>query len=243
MKKLIALMLVLVLALSLAACGSKEEVKEEATEEIVEEVTEETVEELEEGETFEEIMEDEEIVVVLPDEELDDQGNAVDAERTEESAAVSALQILENIWAQYADDEKFAIMGGNPEAGVMDAPGVYDMAYAENLSYNLLIPAEQLANVAEAATMIHMMNANTFTGGVVRLKEGTDVAAFAAAMRDAIQGNQWMCGFPETLIVADMGGNCVLIAFGVNDAMTPFRANMAEAYPYCVELYNEAIAG
>ena len=105
MKKLIALLLVLVLALSLVACGSKEETKEEVKEEI---------------------------------------------------SIASSLEVLENIWAMYGDDEKFAIMGGNPEAGIMDAPGVYDMAYAENLTYNLLIPAEQLANVDEAATMIHM---------------------------------------------------------------------------------------
>lgn len=192
MKKLIALLLVLVLALSLVACGSKEETKEEVKEEI---------------------------------------------------SIASSLEVLENIWAMYGDDEKFAIMGGNPEAGIMDAPGVYDMAYAENLTYNLLIPAEQLANVDEAATMIHMMNANNFTSGVVHLADGTDVAAFAAAVRDAIQGNQWICGFPETLVVADMGGNYVLIAFGVNDAMTPFQTHLAEAYADAQLLYNEAIAG
>lgn len=153
----------------------------------------------------------------------------------------SAVTVLENIWAKYGDDEKFAVIGGNMENPVDGAPGNYDMAYAENLSYNLLIPAEQLTSVDEAATMIHMMNANTFTGGVVHLAEGTDVAAFASAMRDAIQGNQWMCGFPETLVIASIG-DYVLIAFGVNDAMTPFQTHLAEAYPDANVLYNEAVA-
>ena len=117
------------------------------------------------------------------------------------------------------------------------------MAYAENLTWNLLIPEAEIANVAEAATMIHMMNANTFTCGAVRLVEGADVEAFANTMRDAIQNNQWMCGFPENLTIAVIGGEYVVIAFGVNDAMTPFKAHLAQAYADAEVLFNEAIAG
>jgi len=155
----------------------------------------------------------------------------------------SSLAVLEDIWAKYGEDEKFFVMGGNMESPVDGAPGNYDMAYAENLTYNLLIPAEQLANIDEAATMIHAMNANTFTCGVVHLTEGTDAAAFAQVMRDAIQNNQWMCGFPETLTVAVIGGEYVLIAFGVNDAMNPFMTHFGEAFADANVLFNEAIAG
>jgi len=155
----------------------------------------------------------------------------------------SALEVLENIWAAYGDEEKFPIIGGNMEAPVDGAPGNYDMAYAENLTWNLLVPADQLANVDQAATMIHMMNANTFTCGVVHMAAGADAAAFAAAMREAVQGNQWMCGFPETLVIAVIGGEYVLVAFGVNDAMNPFQTHLAEAYADAEVLYNEPVAG
>ncbi len=155
----------------------------------------------------------------------------------------SALAVLEDIWAQYGEDEKFFVIGGNIESPVDGAPGNYDMAYAENLSGNLLVPADQLANIDQAATMIHAMNANTFTSGVVHLTEGTDAAAFAQVMRDAIQGNMWMCGFPETLTVAVIGGEYVLIAFGVNDAMNPFMTHFAEAFPGAEVLFNEAVEG
>lgn len=155
----------------------------------------------------------------------------------------SSLEILETIWAKYGENETFPVIGGNMEAPVDGAPGNYDMAYAENLTYNLLVPADQLASIDEAATMVHMMNANTFTGGVVHLTEGTDTAAFAEVMRNAIQGNQWMCGFPETLVIAVVGGEYVLIAYGVNDAMNPFMTHFGEAYPNAEILYNEAIAG
>ena len=164
-------------------------------------------------------------------------------ETTVPAVETSALEIMENVWAKYAEDEKFAVIGGNMESPVDGAPGNYDMAYAENLTYNLLVPADQLTNVDEAATMIHMMNANTFTSGVVHLTEGTDVAAFAQVMRDAIQGNMWMCGFPETMLVASIYGEYVVIAFGVNDAMNPFMTHFAEAYPEAEILFNEAVEG
>ena len=155
----------------------------------------------------------------------------------------SALEVLETIWANYGEDEKFAIIGGNPEAMYMDGPGNWDMTYAETMSYNLLVPADQLASVAEAASMIHMMNANTFTCGVFKLTEGTDVKAFADTMEAAVQGNMWMCGFPETLVIAVVGGEYVLMAFGINDAMNPFQTHLAEAYADAEILYNEPIAG
>jgi hypothetical protein len=168
---------------------------------------------------------------------------APEAETEAPVASTGALAVLENIWNLYAEDEKFFVIGGNMESPVDGAPGNYDMAYAENLTYNLLVPADQLANVDEAATMIHAMNANTFTSGVVHLVEGTDAEAFANSMRDAIQGNMWMCGFPETLTVAVLEGGYVLIAFGVNDAMNPFMAHFNEAYGNPTMLINEAIEG
>ena len=155
----------------------------------------------------------------------------------------SSLSVLETIWGLYGEDEQFAIIGGNMESPVDGAPGNYDMAYAEGLTWNLLVPETELANIDEAATLIHAMNANTFTSGVVHLTEGTDAAAFAQVMRDAIQGNMWMCGFPETLTIAVVDGEYVLIAFGVNDAMNPFMAHFAEAYAEAEILFNEAIEG
>ena len=155
----------------------------------------------------------------------------------------SALEILTNIWALFGDDEKFPIAGGNMEAGVMDAPGNYDMAYAENLPYTLYVTAEQLPSITEAATMVHMMNANTFTSGALRLAAGTDAAAFAQTLRDAIQNNQWICGFPEQLVIAVVGGEYVVVAFGVTAAMSPFATKLTEAYADANILFNEAIAG
>lgn len=154
----------------------------------------------------------------------------------------SALEILETVWANYADEEKFSVVGGNIEANIMDAPGNYDLAYAENMTWNLLVPAERIGDVAEAASMIHMMNANTFTCGVFKLADGVTAADFGAAMKDAVLNNQWMCGFPETLLIRNFGDTYVLVAFGVNDAMTTFEKHLSVAYPGMETIANEPIA-
>ena len=165
-------------------------------------------------------------------------------EATEPQAAApaSALEILENIWAKYGDDEKFAVMGGNMENAVMDGPGNYDLQYSENLPFNLLIPETEIANVDQVASMIHAMNANTFTCGVFHLVDGVSAETFAATMNQAIAGNIWMCGFPERQVIVAFPGGYVLTAFGVNDAMTPFFTHLQEAYPEADVLFDEPIA-
>ena len=124
-----------------------------------------------------------------------------------------------------------------------NAPGVYDMAYAENLPYLLYIPEAEMANVDEAATMIHAMLANNFSSGVVHVKAGTDVNAMATAIKDNLAQTQWICGTPDQMLVAVVAGEYVLIAFGINDAMNPFVTRVGEAYPDANVIYSGSIIG
>ena len=152
----------------------------------------------------------------------------------------SALEILENVWALYGEDEKFPVMGGDINNIVDGAPGAYDVSDTEMLSYQLLVPADQAANITDAASLIHGMMVNNFTCGVFRV--GGESNNFAEAIYNAVKGNQWMCGFPDSVLVSIVGGEYVLMAFGINDAMDPFEAKFQEAYPAAQIAYNEAIA-
>ena len=182
--------------------------------------------------------------------------SAPETETTEPSASVeapaSALEILENTWANFSEEEKFAIYGGAFETHVAkmsedeayqpaSQPENYDMAYAQGLSYGLYIPVESVASVEEAATMTHMMNANTFSAGVIRLSADTDVQALGDTMKDVLMNNMWLCGAPEQLLIAVVGSDYMVIGFGVNDAMNSFVTHFAEAYPAAQILYNEPI--
>lgn len=165
-----------------------------------------------------------------------------------------AVEILSNIWALYPEDEQFFVSGGNMEYHIEqmekdenylppNAPGVYDMAYAENLPYLLYIPEAEMANVDAAATMTHAMLANNFSSGVVHVKAGTDVTAMANAIKENLAQTQWICGTPDQMLVAVVNGEYVLVAFGVNDAMNPFVTRVGEAYPDAEVIYSGSIIG
>ena len=161
------------------------------------------------------------------------------APETTEAAAVaaSALEILENTWNLFGEDEKFFVMGGDFENMVDGAPGAVNVAGVDFLMGNLIVPEAETANVTEAASLIHGMNANTFTCAAYAV---ADVQAFADAMKTAIQGNHWMCGFPEKLVIAEVGGY-VVVMFGHGDAVNPFLTNLQTAYPTTNVLAEEAI--
>lgn len=154
----------------------------------------------------------------------------------------SAEEILTNVWSKYSEEQKFAVVGGDPMAMYLEGPAAWDMTSTESMPFNLLIPEDQITNVDGVASMIHMMNANTFTCGVFHMASGSDAAAFADTMKNAVLNNQWMCGFPEQLIIANIAGEYVLVAFGVNDAMNPFQTNFTAAYPEAQIVVNEPIA-
>ena len=161
------------------------------------------------------------------------------APETTEAAtgAASALEILENTWNLFGEDDKFFVMGGDFENMVDGAPGAVNVAGVDFLMGNLIVPEAETANVTEAASLIHGMNANTFTCAAYAV---ADVQAFADAMKTAIQGNHWMCGFPEKLVIADVDG-FVVVMFGHGDAVNPFLTNLQTAYPTTNVLAEEAI--
>ena len=151
----------------------------------------------------------------------------------------SALELLETVWALYGDDEKFPVFGGDGINMVDGAPGAYTDMEAQHSQ--LLVPADQQANDAEIASLFHGMMLNNFSCGAFKLAEGVDAAAFADTMYTAVTGNQWMCGFPEKVMIAVVG-DCVVMVFGLNDAVNPFEAKLVEAYPDAEVKYSEALA-
>lgn len=151
----------------------------------------------------------------------------------------SALEALNAVWSAFGEEGLFYAMGGDYENNVMDAPGAVSLATSDFLTGALLVPEAQVANVTECASLLHGMLANNFTCGAFKV---SDVTAFANAMKDAIKNNQWMCGMPEKMTIVDLGGNYVVVAFGINDAMNPFFTKLAEIHTGATTLVDEAIA-
>ena len=116
-----------------------------------------------------------------------------------ESAFKEALEVLQTVKEAYKEDDVFSMYGGDQANAVMDAPGKFDISQTEELSSVLGLPESQFETVEDAASMVHMMNANTFTGAVYRLKDDADMEEFADAVKENILARQWMCGQPDTL--------------------------------------------
>ena len=142
-------------------------------------------------------------------------------------AADSATAVLENAWNSYADNEKFAIMGGDYDNNVADAPAKFNHENAEYMDSMLAIPADAAAMVDDAASMIHMMNANTFTAGAFHLDQSNE-AAFVSAVKESVMNRQWICGFPEKLVIVSDGNGYVVTAFGNGEAVETFKTKLIE---------------
>lgn len=168
-------------------------------------------------------------------------GNEAGGNNDKANVPASALEILEKVWGSYGEEEKFFAMGGDYTNPVDNAPGEFSLAEPETVTAMLLVPAEQLANIDAAASLTHAMMQNNFTCGAFHVTG--DAAAFADAMKNAISTNPWMCGMPEKMIIAVIGGEYVVAAYGINDTMGTFETKLTAAYPEAEMKYNEAVTG
>ena len=165
-----------------------------------------------------------------------------DTSAPETDAASDPKALLDAIWNNYKEDDKFPAAGGDyDEANMVDgAPGNVGLADADSVEHLTGFPAASIGEIDAAASLFHMMNGNSFTCGAYRVKEGTDVDALAQSIRDAIQGRRWMCGFPDKIVVATVD-NYIVSVFGLEDLVDNFRDTMLAVYPATSVVFDEPI--
>ena len=156
------------------------------------------------------------------------------------SVPADATALLTAVWDAHSDDEKFPAAGGDYETSVDDAPGAFDPSNSDNLNFLLTVPTEDASLIDDAASLMHMMNANTFTCGALRVKNGDDAAKLAEDLRDAIQNKQWMCGFPDKLVIFTYD-QYVVSLYGDEELVNTFRDKFTATYSDSTIAYDEAI--
>lgn len=167
-------------------------------------------------------------------------GGGKTAETTkDDTEGKTAVDILTDAWAAYEEDEKFAIAGGDYNTMVPDAPGAVDVKDGETLDALLGFPAASAGLIDDGASMLHMMNQNTFTAGVYHVAKADDVQAVADAIKENIMNRQWMCGFPDDLVVYSVGANYVVAVFGAEDVVDNFEDALETVYASTKILYDE----
>lgn len=162
------------------------------------------------------------------------------AEDKPAAAVDDALTILNAIWNTYSDEEKFPAAGGDSEHAVDGAPGSFDVSNADSLSYLLTFPADDASLIDSAASLVHMMNLNTFTCGAFHVADANNVARLADDLRTTIQAKRWMCGFPDKLVIVTVGQS-VLSVYGNEELVNTFRDKLLMSYSAATAVYDEAI--
>lgn len=213
MKKKIALLLLTVMTISLIGCGEKD-----------------TTGGNDDAGNDNAVVEDN----VADDTVTDDTTN-------DNASAEGAVGILQTIWATYEEDNKFAAGGGDSHNMVMDEPGAFDITNTEELDATLGFPTDYADKIDDAASLMHMMNANTFTGGIYHVTNAEDVTAVADALKENIMNRQWMCGFPETLIIVTVDDNYVISAFGNGEIIETFKNKTTGAFENATVVYEESL--
>ena len=216
MKKLIVLLLAASMTASLTACGGSSTQGPTAAN------TESSVE----SEIASETTAPEETVT----ESLSETETAAGETGTDSSESISSPEadLLNSIYTSFAEDQKFPIGGGDSANLVMDAPGAFDITNVEELESSLGFPSSQAANIDGAASMIHMMNANTFTGAAYHLIDGADADAFAEAVKETVLAKQWICGMPDTLVILSADGY-IITAYGNAELIENFKTTALSA--------------
>lgn len=208
MRKLLVMLLMAVMTCSLFACN-KEEVENVPSEEIVSE----------ESSNSEEVSEE-------------DSTENSDVATSEDASAESGatVTILADIWNAYGEADKFPAMGGDYTNMVDGAPGAMDVANTADMAALIYVPEANAADIDEAASLLHGMMLNNFTGAALHLTDASNMDAFTTALKENILGTQWMCGFPDTLVIYTVNEEYVVYAFGNVDIIGTFKNKVAEVY-------------
>ncbi len=160
----------------------------------------------------------------------------------DEVEIADALTLLNTVWDSYGEDEKFYAMGGDfSEENMVDGgPGIYGIEDASMLDSTLGLPEDSASMIDGAASLIHGMNANTFTCGVFHVSSADNLSAVADSLKENILQRQWMCGFPDKLIVITVG-DYVVSAFGNEELIDNFKSKTIAAYESAKLVYEEPI--
>ena len=112
--------------------------------------------------------------------------------------------------------------------------------YLYSLTYQLTFPSADVSLIDGAASLVHMMNLNTFTCGAFHVSDAGNVSTVAADIRSAVQGKQWMCGFPDKLVIFT-SGQYVVSVYGNESLVNTFRDKFVAAHSGASTVYDEAI--
>lgn len=163
-----------------------------------------------------------------------------------EAENIVPVELLNTVWATYSTaDEVFPAAGGDmltEETTNWEGPAAFGVTgdAAEALEYMLHFPTASASKLTAAASLMHSMNANTFTCGAFQVANTEDMDALVTEIKTTIDGTQWMCGFPEKVLIAKVGDN-IVACVGNGQLVDTFGAKLTAAFESTTVVIDEAI--
>ena len=135
--------------------------------------------------------------------------------------------VINKVVDTYTEENKFFAVGGDINTPVDGKAGLMAMSDTETINSMLHTNDDLLAEVDEVASYVHAMNANTFTSGAFKLKSAGNAETFATSLKGSVLATQWMCGFPEKIVIFTVnGGDYIVYAIGNGDAVEYFKTQL-----------------
>lgn len=142
-----------------------------------------------------------------------------------------ATELLTKAWKMVPEDKQFYVVGGDAEHIVEEKPGSFHLENAEELGLEntMCYPMSAVEYIDDAATLIHGMISNGFTAGAYHVTKEADMQMVTEAIRNRTLENQWLCGFPEKLMIATVE-DYVVSVFGYTDNVDAFDEALKSVY-------------
>jgi hypothetical protein len=168
-------------------------------------------------------------------------GNTENNKETETEKKVEiadANDISTKVWDTYEIEDtdgnmyndRFALMGGHFDSAVMDMPAKYDLTKTGDLELMYCVPQDVIPMLDDAATMVHLMRASTFTAGAYHVTDVSNVKSVVEGIKTQTLGNQWLGGFPDRHIIAVIDEQYVVAAFGDEKVIENFEQALKEVF-------------
>lgn len=169
-------------------------------------------------------------------------GNTENSQMETESEKVieiaDANDILTKVWDTYEDEDsdgnmyndKFAVMGGHFDSAVMDKPAKYDLTQTSDLALMYCVPEIAISMIDDAATIVHLMKASTFTAGAYHVTDVANVQTVVDGIKTQTLGNQWLGGFPDELLIVKVDEQYVVSVYGTTEVVENFKEALSVVY-------------
>lgn len=149
-----------------------------------------------------------------------------------------ATDILTKVWEKYEVvdtdgnpyNDRFDLMGGHFETAVMNMPAKYDLTKTSDLELMYCVPSAVIPMIDDAATMVHLMRASTFTAGAYHVAETTDVQTVVDGVKQQILENYWLDGRPDKYLVLVVDDQYIISAIGDAEVVDNFESFLTEIY-------------